>query len=189
MFSLPDRLRPWHGLLTAVFCFVAGAAVRDLDTTAGLGPEAIYVPVAQGLFAVLVFQFTVGSVWGYVVEYRKHGGGWTDNTLLASVALAVLAGLAGTAVWLTGPGGRTTDPQALAVSALGSFLWASFWGFVLSVVVVNLAAQLMKGYSDAADGGDGATDSDDTVDAADSDTQYRKRGDGRASEPERDRAQ
>lgn len=189
MFSLPDRLRPWHGVLVTVFCLVTGAAVRDVDTTAGLGPEAIYVPVMQGLLAAVVFQFTVGSVWGYVVEYREHGGGWTDNTLLAPFALAVLAGLTGTAVWLTYGMPVAGDLQALAVAALGSFLWAAFWGFVLSVVVVNLAAQLLKGYSDATDGRDGVTDDDEAVDTTDGDTHSRERDGGRASERDPERAQ
>ena len=164
--SVDDHIRPWHGLMFAAFCLGAGLAVREVDTTAGLGPEAVFLPVMQGLLAVVAFQFTVGSVWSYAVEYRNHGGDWTDHTLLAPFALAVFGGLAAVAVGFANSAFTAVGFRDTAVAVLGTFLTGAFWTFVLAAVVVNLAAQALAGYTDATKGdsadetGDGAESGD-----------------------------
>lgn len=164
--SIDDHIRPWHGLMFAAFCLGAGLAARDLDTTAGLGPEAVFLPAMQGLLAVVVFQFTVGNVWSYAVEYRNQGGDWTDHTLLAPFVLAGFGGLAAVAAALTGPGFLATGFRDTVVAVLGTFLTGAFWTFVLAVVVVNLAAQVLAGYTNATggEGGDEPTDAEHAVD-------------------------
>lgn len=126
--------------MLVVFCVGAAGSVTqtNLDSTAGFGPEAIFLPTLSGLLAVVVFQFTVGNVWGYAVEYRNAGGRWSDWAFLAPVLLTALAGAAVAAV-------RLGDDATLS-SALVAGGWAAFWVFVACAAVLYVATWLRVGY-------------------------------------------
>ena len=140
-----DRLRPWHGLLLLVFVCGVGVslnrsgAIDSLDSLGSLGslgaPELV-TALASGLLGVLVFQFTVGIVWGYVVEYLDAGGSWTDAPFLVPFAVGLLATIA---VLLFAP---RSSSSSLLVSALST----GFWGFVAAAVVVAVVVWFLSGY-------------------------------------------
>ena len=125
--SLRDRLRPWHALMVAAFVVGSGLSLfRAGDYAFG----ALFEAVVSGLFAVVVFQFTVGNLWGYAVEYRNAGGRWTDPVFVAPFAVAlVLAALV--AVW-TG--------EAVAGA------WAGFWVFAVAAALLAVSVSFVAGY-------------------------------------------
>lgn len=127
---LADRLRPWHGLMAGAF--LVGAAV-SLARADAYSPSAAFLAVLTGLFAVVVFQFTVGNVWAYAVEYVNAGGQWTDPPFLAPFAVA--AGL-GTLTLVTA--------GDLALAA-----WVAFWVFVLAAAAVAVGAWVLVGYRES----------------------------------------
>ncbi|WP_313694406.1 hypothetical protein [Halorarum halobium] len=130
--SLQDRVRPWHGLMFAVFLVAAGGFLaREGVLTYGSGVTA----VLYGLLALVVFQFTVGNVWAYAVEYRNAGGAWSDAPFL--VPFVVAAGSAATVL--------------VATNSLGAAAWTAFWAFVVAAAVVSLVVWLAVGYRDAGD--------------------------------------
>ncbi|SEO97656.1 hypothetical protein SAMN04487948_109108 [Halogranum amylolyticum] len=125
--SLQTRLRPWHAVLVAVFLVGTGLSLfRAGDYAFADWFEA----VVSGLLALLVFQFTVGNLWGYAVEYYNAGGEWTDPVFLAPFAVATLVGIA-VGVW----------SESLATAA-----WGAFWVFVVAAGVVAAGAWFVVGY-------------------------------------------
>jgi hypothetical protein len=62
-----------------------------------LEPLPVLTAVVGGLFGLVVFQFTVGNLWAYAVEYHNAGGSWTDPPFVAAWAafwtFAVAAGV------------------------------------------------------------------------------------------------
>jgi hypothetical protein len=125
--SLCNRLRPWYGLMLVTF--LVGTAV-SLGRADAVTQAAAFRAVLAGLFSVVIFQFTVGNVWGYAVEYANAGGSWTDAPFLAPFAVA-LGGLA--TVFLA-----VRDPFAA--------LWTGFWAFVVTAAVVALVVRFYAGY-------------------------------------------
>jgi hypothetical protein len=87
-----------------------------------------------GLFGLVLFQFTVGNVWGYAVEYYNAGGSWTDPPFLAPFVVAVLGG-----------GAAAVREGSVAVGA-----WVAFWLFVVAAAVLAVGAWLVVGYREAA---------------------------------------
>jgi hypothetical protein len=128
--ALRDRLRPWHALMVVVF--VAGTTTYLLDANSATGGTGVRA-VVSGLFALVVFQFTVGNVWGYAVEYHNAGGRWTDLPFLMPFVTAAVAGV-------------------VAGVYAGSVLagaWAAFWVFVLVAAVVAVGTWVVAGYTEA----------------------------------------
>ncbi|ESP88206.1 hypothetical protein K933_10360 [Candidatus Halobonum tyrrellensis G22] len=112
--------------------FVVGFAASVWRDDPAVGPELL-VPTINGLFAVVLFQFTVGNVWGYAVEYRNAGGRWSDLPFLAPFVAAAAWGLFAFVV--------TESPGAAA--------WSAFWGFVVVAAVTALVVQLLLGYRES----------------------------------------
>jgi hypothetical protein len=112
---------------------VAGTGVSLWRTDALTAVTAVRALVA-GLFGLVLFQFTVGNVWGYAVEYHNAGGSWTDPPFLAPFVLAGVGG--GVAAVVEG---------SVAVGA-----WVAFWLFVVAAAAVTAGAWLVVGYRDAA---------------------------------------
>ena len=81
--GLRDRLRPFHGLVALVFLLGTGASLwrRTGDPTA-VGPFVVLLAVTEGLLALVLFRFTVGTVWAYVVEYLNAGGSAGDPKVM-----------------------------------------------------------------------------------------------------------
>jgi len=127
---LSDRLRPWHGVMLVVFVAGTGIALLRAGTVTG---DTVLRAVLAGLFGLVVFQFTVGNVWGYAVEYYNAGGSWTDLPFLTPF---VAAGVAGVAL------GVHTGSVAAAA-------WVAFWAFVVVAAVVALGAWFVAGYREA----------------------------------------
>ena len=129
--SLRDRLRPWHALMLAVFLVGAARSIAASDIgVAGIAPPDVLRPVVEGLLYVVVFQFTVGNVWGYAVEYRNAGGRWRDPPFLAPFVVTAVAAIATFVV--------TRDPWAAAGIA--------FWTFVLCAAVLAVVVEVFAGY-------------------------------------------
>lgn len=129
--SLRDRLRPWHALLLAVFLVGAGRSIATSNIgAAGIAAPDALLPVVEGLLYVVVFQFTVGNVWGYAVEYRNAGGRWRDPPFLAPFVVTAVAAIATFVV--------TRDPWAAAGIA--------FWTFVLCAAMLAVAMHVLAGY-------------------------------------------
>ncbi len=129
--SLRDGLRPWHALMLAVFLVGAARSIAASDLgVAGIAPPDVLRPVVEGLLYVVVFQFTVGNVWGYAVEYRNAGGRWRDPPFLAPFVV--------------------TGVAAVATFAVTRDLWAAagvaFWVFVLCAAVLAVAVEVFAGY-------------------------------------------
>ncbi|MFC6989383.1 hypothetical protein ACFQJD_12950 [Haloplanus sp. GCM10025708] len=129
--ALRSRLRPWHALMVAVF--LAGTAVSLWRAGEPLGPALVFGAVLRGLFGLVLFQFTVGNVWAYAVEYYNAGGRWTDLPFVLPFAVAGLAAAA----------------ALLVASDLALAAWAGFWTFVVVAGVVAVAAWFAVGYRDA----------------------------------------
>jgi len=125
--ALRDRLRPWHGVMLAVF--VVGTSVSLLRAGTATGGTVMRAVIA-GLFGLLVFQFTVGNVWGYAVEYHNAGGSWTDLPFLTPFVTAGVAGVA----------------TAVYTGNVGAGAGVAFWVFVAVAAVVALAASFAVGY-------------------------------------------
>jgi hypothetical protein len=98
-----------------------------------LKPLPVLTAVIGGLFGLVVFQFTVGNLWAYAVEYHNAGGSWTDPPFVAPFAVAVVAGAA-TYVFLA-------DAAAAA--------WAAFWTFAVAAGVVAVVVNAAAGYREA----------------------------------------
>ena len=134
---LSDRFRPWFLLDVAAFLFGAGSTLRraadGFGELAALTPLAAVTAVASGLFAVAVLRFTVGTLWGYAVEYANAGGQWSDLPFLVPVG----GGLASVVIAYT----TTSD--------LGAAAWAGFWTFVVAAGVIAVAVSLAAGYGEA----------------------------------------
>ncbi|AZH24616.1 hypothetical protein [Haloplanus aerogenes] len=128
--ALHNRLRPWHGVMLVVFVAGTGLALLRAGTVTG---GAILRAVLSGLFGLVVFQFTVGNVWGYAVEYYNTGGSWTDLPFLTPFVAA------GVAVVATG----------IYVGNVAVAAWVAFWVFVIVAAVVALGAWFVAGYRDA----------------------------------------
>jgi hypothetical protein len=122
--ALRDRLRPWHGVMLVVF--VVGTSVALLRTGTVTGDTA-FRAVLSGLFGLVVFQFTVGNVWGYAVEYHNTGGSWTDVPFLTPF---VAAGVA----------------TGVTTGSVGVGLWVAFWAFVIVAALVAVGAWFVTGY-------------------------------------------
>jgi hypothetical protein len=116
-------------LLVVVLGVGTGVSLVRGDAVTG---RTVGRALLAGLVGVVVFQFTVGSVWGYVVEYRNAGGAWTDRPFLAPF---VLAGVAGAAA------GLARGSVALAA-------WVAFWAFVIAAATVAVGAWVVVGYRD-----------------------------------------
>ena len=128
--ALRDRLRPWHALMVVVF--LVGTAVVLLRVER-LTTRSVLGAVLSGLFGLFVFQLTLGSVWGYAVEYHNAGGEWTDPPFLAPF---VAAGVTGVGV-------------AVRTGSAGVGAWVAFWAFVVVAAVVALGAWVVAGYREA----------------------------------------
>ena len=130
--SLQDRLRPWHGLMLAVFLVGAGVSlVRDGMITG----DTVLFATLTGLFGLVLFQFTVGNVWAYAVEYRNAGGRWSDLPFLTPFVFGLLWGLVAFV---------TTD-------SVGAAAWAAFWGFAVVAALTAVAVWLAVGYRESSE--------------------------------------
>jgi hypothetical protein len=125
--ALRDRLRPWHGVMLVVFAVGTSISLLRAGTAT---VETTLRAVLAGLLGLVVFQFTVGNVWGYAVEYHNAGGEWTDPPFLAPF---VAAGVAGGGV-------------AVRTGSAGLGAWVAFWAFVVVAAVVALGAWFVAGY-------------------------------------------
>jgi len=125
--QLRDRLRPWHAVMLVVL--LAGIAV-SLSQSNELTGGAVLQAVLSGLLGLVLFQFTVGNVWGYAVEYHNTGGSWTDWPFLFPFVSAAVGGAA-VGVWF-------------GSAALGA--WVAFWVFVVVAGVVAVGSWLVVGY-------------------------------------------
>ena len=128
--TLHDHLRPWHALMVLVLLAGAGVSLARADART-LG--ALLRALLSGLFGLVLFQFTVGNVWGYAVEYYNAGGEWSDLPFLTPF---VVAGVAGIAV-------------AIRTESAGLGAWVAFWAFVIVAAVVALGAWFVAGYREA----------------------------------------
>lgn len=128
--ALRDRLRPWHALMVVVF--LVGTAVVLLRVER-LTTRSVLGAVLSGLFGLFVFQLTLGSVWGYAVEYHNAGGEWTDLPFLTPF---VVAGLAGVVV-------------GVSSGSVGVAAWTAFWAFVVVAALVAVVAWIVAGYRGA----------------------------------------
>jgi len=124
--ALRDRLRPWHGVMLVVFVAGTGVALLRIGTVTS---DSALRAVLAGLFGLVIFQFTVGNVWGYAVEYHNAGGSWTDVPFLTPFVAGVAAGV------YTG--------------SVGVGLWVAFWAFVIVAAGVAVAAWVVAGYREA----------------------------------------
>jgi len=128
--ALRDRLRPWHGVMAAVFAVGTSISLLRAGTvTGGAAMRAVLV----GLFGLVLFQFTVGNVWGYAVEYVNAGGSWTDLPFLAPFVAAAVAGVA----------------VGVRFDSVGVGAWAAFWVFVVVAALVAVGAWFVAGYREA----------------------------------------
>ncbi|AUV83965.1 hypothetical protein C2R22_11670 [Salinigranum rubrum] len=118
--------------MLAVFLLGAGLS---LARNGALTTRTASLALLSGLFGLVVFQFTVGNVWGYAVEYYNAGGRWTDLPFLVPF---VAAGLAGAVV-------------ALRFESLAAGAWTAFWTFVVVAGLVAITAWMAVGYRDVAE--------------------------------------
>lgn len=124
-----DRLRPWHGVMTVVFLAVTAWSLQGESLTV----TSVLIAVIGGLTGLLVFQFTVGNVWAYAVEYRNTGGNWTDLPFVAPFGVAAAA----------------AGATYLYTSSIAAAGWAAFWTFAVAAAVVALVVWLSVGYREA----------------------------------------
>ncbi|SFG46714.1 hypothetical protein SAMN04488063_2143 [Halopelagius inordinatus] len=130
--ALRERLRPWHGLLVAVF--LVGTAWSLSETADPFSLPAVVFGVFYGLLWAVGFQFTVGILWAYAVEYHNAGGSWTDLPFVAPFAVALVAGVA----------------VGVAFEDVGVGAWAAFWTFVVAAAAVAVAVWIRVGYRESA---------------------------------------
>ncbi len=117
--------------------FVAGAglsAARNAPFPAGVGVPELVLFTIEGLFGLVIFQFTVGNVWAAAVEYRNAGGSWRDLPFLAPVGLA-------------GAAGATLYAASGNVGVAAS---VAFWVFVGATGVIAVAVNVVVGYTETA---------------------------------------
>jgi len=125
--ALRDHLRPWHALMVVVLLTGTGVSLLRADAVT---QRAAFRALLSGLVGLVLFQFTVGNVWGYAVEYHNAGGEWTDLPFLTPFVLAGLAGVA----------------AAVRTGSVGLGAWVAFWVFVFVAAAVALGAWLLTGY-------------------------------------------
>jgi hypothetical protein len=118
--------------MAGVFLLGTAASLWRADGTSG--PLLVLGAVLQGLFGLVIFQFTVGNVWAYAVEYVNAGGQWTDLPFVAPFAVAGLAAVATHRL--------TTN--------LGVAVWAAFWTFAVVAGLVASVVWVAVGYRDSA---------------------------------------
>jgi hypothetical protein len=128
--ALRDRLRPWHGVMLVVFVAGTGVALLRIGTVTS---DSALRAVLAGLFGLVIFQFTIGNVWGYAVEYHNAGGSWTDVPFLTPFVAAGVAGVA----------------AGVYTGSVGVGLWVAFWAFVIVAAGVAVAAWVVAGYREA----------------------------------------
>jgi hypothetical protein len=109
--------------------FLLGTGI-SLFRAGSYASEAWFEAVVSGLFALVVFQFTVGNVWGYAVEYRNAGGRWSDSVFVAPFAVATLAAVA----------------LAVSTGDVWAGVWLGFWVFVVAAGVVAAGVWFAVGY-------------------------------------------
>ncbi|WP_396612112.1 hypothetical protein ACH9L7_02170 [Haloferax sp. S1W] len=127
---LRNWFRPWHAVVFAVFAAGTAWSLRGKP----LELSTVLIAVAGGLFGAVVFQFTVGSVWAYIVEYANAGGKWTDGPFLVPFGI-----------------GLTTGAVTYVYEAsVGAAAWAGFWAFVVSAAALAIIAQFYAGYRESA---------------------------------------
>jgi hypothetical protein len=115
-----------------VVVLVVGTAIVLLRVER-LTTRSVLGAVLSGLFGLFVFQLTVGSVWGYAVEYHNAGGEWTDLPFLTPF---VAAGLAGVVV-------------GVRSGSVGVAAWTAFWAFIVVAALVAVVAWIAAGYRGA----------------------------------------
>ena len=125
--SLQDRLRPWHAVMLIVFVLGTGVSLFRAGSYAFAD---WFEAVVAGLFVLVLFQFTVGNLWGYAVEYRNAGGRWTDSVFLAPFAVATLVAVG----------------VASTTGEVWTGVWVGFWVFVVAAGVVAAATWFAVGY-------------------------------------------
>ena len=140
--SLPqrihDRFRPWYLLDVVAFLFGVASPpdVRPAAILRGVPPDTLVLVEAavSGLLGVVVLRFTVGTAWGYAVEYVDAGGSWTDGPLWAPAAAGAVAAVASSA----------------ATTTVGAAVWTGFWVFAFVAGAAAVAVSFAAGYRDAA---------------------------------------
>ncbi|ADQ66535.1 hypothetical protein C499_02222 [Halogeometricum borinquense DSM 11551] len=132
--SLHNRLRNGlHSWNTVVFAvFLAGTAISLHGRPLELLP--VLKSIASGVLGAILFQFTVGNVWGYAVEYRNTGGSVTDRRFLAPFVVAIAAGAVTYAYNAT----------------LDAAVWTAFWAFTIMMVLLALGIRFADGYREGA---------------------------------------
>jgi hypothetical protein len=129
--ALRDRLRPWHALMVAVLLVGTGVSLWRAGTVT---QRTAFRALLSGLFGLVLFQFSVGNVWGYAVEYHNAGGEWTDRPFLTPFVLAGVAGVA----------------AGVLRGSVGLGVWVAFWAFVVVAAAVALGAWVLAGYREGA---------------------------------------
>ncbi len=104
---------------------------RTGDPTA-VGPLVVLLAVTEGLLALVLFRFTVGNVWAYVVEYLNAGGSAVEAPVLLPLAAAGVVGV------VAGFG------EGVATGA-----WAALWAFVVVAGLVTVGVWARVGYREA----------------------------------------
>jgi hypothetical protein len=112
--------------------FVVGTSL-SLQRAGGVSGGTVLRAVLSGLFGLVIFQFTVGNVWGYAVEYYNAGGSWTDLPFLTPFVAAGVTGIV----------------TAVYTGSVGAGAWVAFWAFVVVAAVVALGAWFVAGYREA----------------------------------------
>lgn len=130
--SLRDRLSPWHGLVLAVFLTAAGLSLARADA---LTVVTALTAIIYGFLALVLFQFTVGKVWAYAVEYRNAGGTWSDLPFLVPLIFGGVWGIFAFS----------------ATRSLGVAAWAAFWGFAVVAAVTAVAVWLVADYRETSE--------------------------------------
>lgn len=119
--------------MAAVLLLGTGVSLwRRAGDPAALGYLTVLLAFTEGLFALLVFRFTVGTVWAYVVEYLNAGGSATDAPVAFPFAAAAVGGV-----------------TAGVVSGASAAAWAAFWSFVVAAGLVTVGVWVRGGYREA----------------------------------------
>jgi hypothetical protein len=119
--------------MAAVLLLGTGVSLwRRAGDPAALDRLTVLVAVAEGLFALVIFRFTVGNLWAYVVEYLNAGGSVTDPPVLLPFVVAGVVGV------VAGLG-----------AGVGVAAWAAFWAFVVAAGLVTVGAWVQVGYREA----------------------------------------
>ena len=119
--------------MAAVLLLGTGVSLwRRAGDPAALGYVTALLALTEGLFALVLFRFTVGNVWAYVVEYLNAGGNPTDAPVLLPFVVAGVVGV------VAGLG-----------AGVGAAAWAAFWAFVVAAGLVAVGAWVRVGYREA----------------------------------------